>query len=145
MRKASIVGVLALLMLPYSAASGTPAPAPAQMAPAPMVVGGGTLLTNGVFFPGTAVYQSGDYVGEPYQIQKGQDIELTNLDEADIANGHKMQSFKRTRRGRPLFQSPRLENPGESALVVTSHLKPGVYDFNCPIHYGMYGLIEVVE
>lgn len=141
MRKGLVTAAVALLMLPFAGASGAPVPAP--LAPAPMFVGGGTLLTNGIFFPGTAVYQSGDYIGEPYEIASGQDIELTNLDEGDIANCHQLTSFKRKRSGRPLFQSKRLCNPGESALVLTSVVKPGIYDFNCPIHYGMYGQIEI--
>lgn len=142
MKKGLIIGAAAILMLPVAGASGAPARAP--LAPAPMIVGGGTLLTNGVFFPGTAVYQSGDYIGEPYELAGGQDIELTNIDNGDIANCHQLRSFKRKRNGRPLFQSKRLCNPGEKSLVIMSHVKPGIYDFNCPIHYGMYGLVKVL-
>ena len=143
MRKSLIAAaVIASMVVPGTGASGNPAPAP--MEPANIFVGAGTLLTNGIVFPGTAIYQSGDYIGEPLQITSGQDLMLTNLDEGDIANGHKLQSFKRKRNGRPLFESKRLENPGEQSLVITSHVKPGIYDFNCPIHFGMYGQIEVL-
>lgn len=115
-----------------------------QVEPAPVFAVGGTIVSNGIFFPGTAVYD-GDkgYYGEPYKLEPGQDVMFTNLDNGDIANAHQMRSFKRKKNGRPVFQSKRLEQPGEQSLVLVSHLKPGVYDYFCPIHTGMYGQIEI--
>ncbi|MEA2516931.1 MAG: hypothetical protein QOG16_769 [Actinomycetota bacterium] len=141
MRKALLLVTAALLALPASMAAGSPAPA--ALAPAPMFVGGGTLVSNGIFFPGTAIENNGELVGVPYQIEPGQDIELTNLDNGDIANCHQLRSIKRRPNGRPLFQTPRLCGPGESGLALTSLVKPGIYDTFCPIHYGMYALIEI--
>lgn len=113
--------------------------------PAPIFAVGGTALSNGVFTPGTAIYDGGkSYYGEPYKLEPGQDLMFTNLDNGDVANGHQIRSFKRKKKtGRPLFQSKRLDQPGEQSLVLVSHLKPGVYDFFCPIHTGMYGWIEI--
>lgn len=113
--------------------------------PAPIFAVGGTILTNGIFFPGTAIYDGDEgYYGEPYELEPGQDLMFTNLDNGDLANGHQIRSFKRKKKtGRPLFQSKRLDQPGEQSLVLVGHLKPGVYDFFCTIHAGMYGQIEV--
>ena len=108
-------------------------------------VGGGTPVSNGIFFPGTAVpREDGSFDGEPIQLQQGTDVELINLDEATVANSHKMISLKR-RKGRPLFQSGTLSRPGASDLVITSNLKPGIYPFYCPIHNGMWGQLEIVR
>lgn len=131
----------ALLALPSSMAAGSPAPA--TLDPAPIFVGGGTFVSNGAFFPGTAVYDGSKLQGIPFEIDKGQDLTLINLDNGDIANGHQLTSFKHRRSGRPLFQSKRVAFPGEQALVITSNLKPGVYGFFCPIHSGMFGLLQV--
>lgn len=110
-----------------------------------IVVGGGTPVSNGIFFPGTAVPRAdGGFDGEPVQLQQGTDVELINLDEATVANSHKMVSLKR-RKGRPLFQSALLSRPGDSDLVTTSNLKPGIYPFYCPVHNGMWGQLEVVR
>jgi plastocyanin len=107
-------------------------------------VGGGTPLTNGVFFPGTAVpREDRGFDGEPIEIQQGTDVELINLDEATVANSHQMISLRR-RKGRPLFGSDQLTSPGDTSLVTTSNLKPGIYPFYCPIHNGMWGQIEIV-
>lgn len=140
MRKLLLLVVAALVAVP-SMASG--ASAPSAMAPAPMFVGGGTFVSNGIFFPGTAVENNGELVGVPYQIERGQDIELTNLDVGDIANCHQLTSLKRKRNGRPFFQSKRLCFPGDKSLVLTSVVKPGIYEAFCPIHTGMYALIEI--
>lgn len=143
MRKALVLLLMAVLALPASAASGAPTPAP--KATVPLFAGGGTLVSGGIFFPGTAVYDASQgYVGPPYQVQRGTDIMFTNLDAGDLVNGHQIRSFKR-KRGRPLFQSKRLDQPGQQALVIVSHLKPGIYDYFCPVHYGMYGRIEITQ
>jgi plastocyanin len=111
-----------------------------------VIAGGGTQLSNGVFFPGTALPRSdGGFDGmEPLQIQRGTDIEFVNLDEASLSNSHEMRSLKR-RKGRPLFSSEQLTRPGQTALVVTSNLKPGVYPYYCSVHTGMWGRIEIVR
>jgi hypothetical protein len=139
MRKALLLLVVGLLVVPVSLASGSTA---SSLAPAKMFVGGGTPLTNGIFFPGVSVYDGEKLQGVPMEIQQGQDIELTNIDEGDVANCHQLTSYKR-RRGQYLINSKRLCSPGETALVVTSHLKPGRYEAFCPIHTSMYAIIDV--
>lgn len=109
-----------------------------------MFVGGGTFVSNGVFFPGTAVYDGEKLQGVPYEIERGQDIELTNLDYGDLSNCHQLTSFKR-KRGRPVFSSKRICSPGEKTLVLTSIAKPGLYEAFCPVHTGMYALIRIKE
>lgn len=111
-----------------------------------VVAGGGTPLTNGVFFPGTALPRSdGGFDGlEPVQIQQGTDVEFVNLDEASVSNAHEMVSQRR-RKGRPMFSSGQVTRPGQTVLVVTSNLKPGVYPFYCTVHTGMWGRLEIVR
>lgn len=137
--------LLVLASLLAAAVVSSHAPAGAQAIPGTTIVaGGGTPLSNGIFFPGTAVYSDGSFLGEPAAIARGTDIEFVNLDEASVANGHRMVSLKVNKRtGRPLFSSKMLLSPGQSATVVTSHLKPGTYPFFCPVHSGMWGLLKV--
>lgn len=138
MRKALVAILLALIALPaWSGGAGA-----ADMEPVKMFVGGGTFISNGVFFPGTGVYDGTTLQGMPLQVAQGQDIELTNLDYGDLSNCHQIQSFKR-KRGRPLISSKRLCGPAESALVITSTLKPGRYETFCPVHTGMYAIVEI--
>ena len=109
-----------------------------------ILVGGGTPLSNGIFFPGTAIYDGDEFVGEPVSIAQGTDMELVNLDSEVVANSHKLVSLKLNKRTkRPLFSSKMLVAPGESSVVITSHVKPGTYPFYCPVHSGMWGLLEV--
>ncbi|MGH2807438.1 MAG: cupredoxin domain-containing protein [Actinomycetota bacterium] len=105
--------------------------------------GGGTPLTNGIFFPGTAL--TGVPEAPPVEVTRGTDFTFVNLDEAAVGNGHKIISFKRLRSGRAAFQSDLLMRPGDTDLVITSHLKPGVYKYYCAVHAGMYGNIEIVN
>jgi hypothetical protein len=108
-----------------------------------LFAGGGTNLTNGIFFPGTAIYDGEQFQGmPPMQIAQGTDLEFVNLDISAVTNGHQIVSFKRKHQ-RPVFKSPRVDGPG-MATVITSHLKPGVYPYFCAIHFGMYGRLEVV-
>jgi len=138
MKRVLLMLIAGLLSSSLAAPSGASA-----MEPVPMFVGGGTFVSNGVFFPGTAVFDGTNLQGMPIQVTKGQDIELTNLDYGDLANCHQLTSFKR-KRGRPIFNSKRLCSPGESAIVSMSRAKPGkVYEAYCPIHTGMYALVEV--
>ncbi len=110
-----------------------------------IVAGGGTPVSNGVFFPGTAISDGNELQGlPPVQIEKGSDFDFVNLDEAAVGNGHQILSMKR-KKGRPLFQSDYLKSPGDMDLVVTSHLKPGVYAFFCTVHSTMFGRIEIVR
>ena len=139
MRKVLLLLVAGILSSSLAANAGASAMEPAQM-----FVGGGTFVSNGVFFPGTAVYDGTDLQGLPLQVEKGQDIELTNLDYGDIANCHQLTSYKK-KRGRPIFNSKRLCSPGESAIVLMSRAKPGIYEAYCPVHTGMYALVEVVK
>ena len=125
------------------------APVPADVTPvaadATIVSGGGTPVSNGVFFPGTAIVgDDGKLQGlPPVEIRKGYDFEFVNLDEAAVSNAHKIISIKR-RKGEPLFQSDVLRSPGAKDLVITSHLKPGVYAYFCAFHSTMYGQIKIV-
>jgi hypothetical protein len=105
--------------------------------------GGGTPLTNGIFFPGTAL--SGVPAAPPLEVTQGTDFTFVNLDEAAVGNGHKIISFKRLRSGQPAFQSDLLTKPGQSDLVITSHLKPAVYKYYCALHAGMYGNIQITK
>lgn len=111
-----------------------------------VVAGGGTLLTNGLFFPGTALpNEDGSLTAvlPPIEVQEGTDVEFVNLDEATVSNAHKMVSIKR-RKGRPVFQSDLLTRPGQTSLVLTSNLKPGLYPFYCSVHTGMWGQLQIV-
>ena len=112
-----------------------------------VIAGGGTPVSNGVFTPGTAIPNEDggvDPVLPPMQIEQGTDVELINLDESAVANAHKMVSLKR-RAGKPLFSSDLVRSPGDSTLVVTSHLKPGLYPYYCTVHTAMWGQLEVVR
>ncbi|MGH2748079.1 MAG: cupredoxin domain-containing protein [Actinomycetota bacterium] len=115
---------------------------------APLFAGGGTNLTNGLFFPGTAVYDGEDFQGVPYQIEQGCDVMFYNLDYAPLTNGHRIVSFKRTKtkksRSRPLFFSRFVAGP-DKARMKTRHLEPGVYVYFCSVHTTMYGKIEIVK
>lgn len=109
--------------------------------------GGGTPVSNGVFFPGTAIPNDDggvDPVLPPIEIERGTDLEFGNIDEATVSNAHKIVSLKR-RKGRPLFQSKMLSQPGQTSLVATSNLKPGKYPFYCSVHSGMWGILKVVR
>lgn len=112
--------------------------------------GGGTQLSNGLFFPGTAfANDDGSFTGEPYVVPAGNDIRFTNLDHFVVSGGaHGIRSFKKrkVKRGRkkvkvPLFSSKMVDGPGEE-LMKTSHVKPGIYAYYCPVHSGMYGLLK---
>ena len=139
MRKLLAAGVgLLLACLPAAAGAQTEEDA------VPVFAGGGTNLSNGYFFPGTATYDGNDFVGVPLQIQKGQDILFVNTDPAALTNAHSMVSFRKNKKGRPFFHSGYIRGPA-SAPVKTSHLKPGVYPYYCSVHYGMYGLLEVTK
>ncbi len=113
-----------------------------------VIAGGGTPLSNGLFFPGTAFPDddgSVDPVLPPIEVKRGTDVEFINLDEATVANGHKMVSLRK-RRGRPLFSSDLLTRPGQTDVVFTSHLKPGLYPFYCSTHTaGMWGQLRIVR
>ena len=109
----------------------------------PLLAGGGTPLSNGFFFPGTAVYDGESFQGVPYLIPRGCNLLFVNLDPGPLTNGHQIISLKR-KKGRPLFASPFVSGPA-TAKVKTRHLKPGVYPYYCSIHFGMYGQIEVVR
>jgi hypothetical protein len=110
--------------------------------------GGGTLLSNGFFFPGTALCNEVgcSVVGPPNEIQKGTDFTFANVDAEAVANAHQIVSVKVNKRTkRPLFYSDVLTTPGDQDLVVTSKLKPGTYFYRCTVHYGMFGAIEIVR
>lgn len=139
MRKVALLLMAAALSSSMMTGAGA-----SDLEPVQMFVGGGTFVSNGIFFPGTGVYDGSSLQGMAIQVESGQDIKLTNLDEGDVANCHQLTSYKR-RRGIPIFNSKRLCSPGESAVVLMARAKPGVYEAYCPIHTGMYAIVEVVE
>lgn len=147
-RKLPLLLAAASLALLPSAEAAAPAALP-QLPPIgaaeqPLFAGGGTPLTNGIFFPGTAVCVGSNCQGVPYQVAQGSDIRFYNLDTAVVANNHRVVSKRLNKRGRPLFQSDTIGGPA-STLVKTSHLKPGVYPFTCSVHFGMDGILEITE
>ncbi|MBA2726158.1 MAG: hypothetical protein H0U53_09230 [Actinobacteria bacterium] len=105
--------------------------------------GGGTPVSNGIFFPGTTFCDTQGCTGVPMQVPRGDDITFVNLDTSSVTNAHQIVSRKR-KRGRPLFISEVNYGPGQG-LVVTSHLKPGVYKYYCSFHFGMFGQIEITD
>lgn len=115
-----------------------------------LFAGGGTNLTNGIFFPGAADCSADgcEPLLPPLQIARGSNIEFVNLDASFITNGHRIASFKRKmkgkKKGQPLFYSEQVDGPG-TAVVKTSRLKPGLYYYTCTTHSPMFGAIEVVE
>ena len=139
----------ALLLGLVMALGALPAGAATDVAgPNYVFAGGGTLLTNGAFFPGTAFCDNSGctVVGNPLQIAKGTDFTFVNADAEVVANAHQIVSFKRNKKTkRPLFMSDILTTPGEQDLVITSKLKRGSYLYGCSIHFGMYGVLEVVK
>lgn len=105
--------------------------------------GGGTPVSNGVFFPGTTFCDADGCTGEPLQVPRGDDITFVNLDTSTVTNAHQIVSKKR-KRGRPLFMSE-VSNGPDQTLLITSHLKPGVYRYLCSFHFAMYGQIEITD
>lgn len=149
MRK--LVAVLTALLVAAPVAQAAAAPAlplssRAGAEDATLFAGGGTQLSNGYFFPGTAFYEDGEYVGVPLQVEEGSNVNFVNLDHFVVAGGgHKVVSYERIkRRGKkvPLFASKLIDGPGETVMK-TSHVEPGVYPFFCPVHSGMNGQLEV--
>lgn len=142
---ALLVAAPAVHAAPSSAPIGLPRGAAAEETQ--LFAGGGTQLSNGIFFPGTGfANEDGSVSGEPLVVPKGNNIRMTNLDHFVVSGGaHGVRSFKRVKRGKrkvPLFSSKMIDGPGD-ALVVTSHVKRGTYAFYCPVHSGMLGLIKV--
>ncbi len=149
MRK--LIAIVAALLVTGPVAQALAAPSlftgeAGSAADSVLFAGGGTQLSNGYFFPGTAVYQDGEYEGVPLQVAQGANVQFVNLDHFVVAGGgHKVISYDRiTKNGRkvPLFASKMVDGPGQTVMK-TSHVKPGVYPFFCPIHNGMVGQIEV--
>lgn len=154
----AVVMLVALTAQPAAAMRARPA-VPCPGGEAPLFAAGGTFVSNGYFFPGTAIYDGQDFVGAAYRIDKGCNLRFVNLDVSAVTNGHKIVSFARRCRngkiagvgeecrrgfGKPLFQSAVVNGP-QQASVKTARLKPGSYPYFCSIHAGMYGLLEVVE
>lgn len=148
MRKLLLASAVTSLVLVASAGAASPRELPALppvgAEEAPLFAAGGTHLTNGIFFPGTALCVGKDCYGVPYQVAAGSDIRFYNLDPVVVANSHRIISRKTNKRGRPLFQSDNVAGPG-SSLMKTRHLKPGVYGYYCAVHFGMEGLLEFTE
>ena len=142
MRKLLGVALIALLALPVAPAGGA-----ARAEDAQLFVGGGTLLTDGYFFPGTGISDGSKYrFVAPLQVTRGSNVVLTNLDESAVTNLHQVRSLKKNpRTKRPLFTSAAVRRPGDRVTIITSHLKPGSYKYICTTHGSMVGMLEVVK
>jgi hypothetical protein len=144
-----IVTLLALVTaLSFSALPAGASPNSDAAGAGYVFAGGGTLLSNGVFFPGTAICDEAGctVVGPPNEIQKGTDFTFAMVDAEAVANSHQIVSVKVNKKTRkPLFYSDVLTTPGERDLVLTSKLKPGTYFYRCTVHFGMYGAIDIVR
>lgn len=145
MKKIALIALCFAMTAPVAHAgdsSAVPGPDPTVFA------GGGTNLTNGIFFPGTGIYDGSKYFTvAPLQVPKGKNVDFVNLDASAVTNSHQIRSFQLVRRGRrriPLFQSPLVDGPGAGVLI-TSHVKPGVYGYFCTTHGGMVGFLEVTK
>ena len=143
MKRIALVALCLALTAPVAQAgdsSAVPGPDPTLFA------GAGTNLTNGIFFPGTGIYDGSKYFTvQPLQVPKGKDVDFINLDVSAVTNSHQIRSQQLVRRGRrriPLFQSALVDGPG-SGVLVTSHVKPGIYQYFCTTHGGMVGFLEV--
>lgn len=110
-----------------------------------IVSAGGTQASNGVWLPGAAICENNACQGVPVRIEQGANIQFINPDPDTLANGHQIVSYKtRKKTGQALFKSELLNGPDQT-LMITSHLKPGIYPFTCSVHYKMDGLLEVVD
>ena len=135
-----------LLLLALSLVLAAPAGAGAQAADEAMLfAGGGTSLTNGVFFPGTGLYDGEKYItAAPLEVKKGQNVLFTNLDAGVVTNVHQIRSYKKRKNGRSWFQSASVNGPGQSVMI-TSHVPVGLYKYLCTTHGGMVGFLEIVR
>jgi hypothetical protein len=109
--------------------------------------GGGTPLSNGVFFPGTATCANGkcEAVGDPIEIKKGTNITFVNLDESLVSNSHRIVCMDHYRSGRPKCFSKDLTSPGDMDEMLTFKLKPGTYFYQCSVHFPMFGAFRVIK
>ncbi|MGI8774459.1 MAG: cupredoxin domain-containing protein [Actinomycetota bacterium] len=111
---------------------------------------GGTPLSNGLFFPGTAFCSGGECEtqGSPARVAEGEDVTFTNLDLGTFSGIHQIisreEKKKKKKKKKPLFSSEPVDGPGQ-VQIRTSHLKPGVYFYYCSTHFGMDGALEVYE
>ena len=145
MKRIALVALCLALSAPLADAGASPAPVAEN---AKLFAAAGTNLTNGIFFPGTGLYDGSKYFTvQPLQVTRGANVDFINLDASVVTNYHQICSRKLVRRGRrrvPLFQSPAVNGPG-TAVMVTSHVKPGIYDYICTIHGGMVGFLEITK
>ena len=145
MKRIALVALCLALSAPVAHAGGSSSP---RVENAKLFAGAGTNLTNGIFFPGTGLYDGSKYFTvQPLQVPRRANVDFTNLDVSAVTNSHQIRSYQLTRWGRrrvPLFQSPLVDGPG-SATMVTSHVKPGIYQYFCTTHGGMVGFLEVTK
>ena len=140
-----LVSLLAVAMMAGSTVAGSAS----EMGDANnfLFAGGGTPLSNGLFFPGTVTCSGNDCtaIGPPLTIDQGDDVTFVNLDAGVVANSHQIVSLKKRKKNRgPLFASDEVSGPGQTVMKM-SHVKPGTYIYLCTFHFGMFGQIEVVE
>jgi plastocyanin len=135
------VAAIALLLLAATPTAAEGRTAKCSTGDVPLFAGAGTPLTNGFFFPGTAIYDGTEFRGAPLVIPQGCNIRFVNLDDSLVTNGHEIVSFAR-KHGRAMFKSGVSNGPG-TMIIKTSQLRPGLYPYYCVIHYSMYGLLQV--
>lgn len=141
--------VVAALVAPAAPAPAADGPSAAPAEDSYLFAAGGTNLSSGFFFPGTATCDKDGctmFPGqEPLQVSRGGNITFANLDPSFVTNGHRVVSLKRKKKtGEPKFHSEQVDGPA-TATIKTSHLRPGVYYYLCTTHFGMYGAIEITE
>ncbi len=109
--------------------------------------GGGTPVSNGVFFPGTTTCANGkcEPVGDAIEIKKGTNITFVNLDESLVANSHRIVCMDAYRSGRPKCASENLDSTGDTDEMLTFKLKPGTYFYQCSVHFPMFGAFRVIK
>lgn len=144
--KKSLVALLLGASLVAAAPSAMAEPTPARAdATTLLFAAGGTQVSNAIFFPGTVLCAGAYCYGVPLMVPQGNDIQFINLDPVALANFHQIQCYKRNKRtGKPVCQSQAVSGPGQTNML-TSHLKPGIYEFTCTVHYGMRGSFEITQ
>ena len=145
--KLLLASLTATALVGGTSAPGGASPLPIGDANNFLFAGGGTPVTNGLFFPGGAICDGDDCtgLGPPLTIDKGDDVTFVNLDPGPVTNTHQIVSFDKRKKNRgPLFASENVSGPGTTVLKM-SHVKPGTYLYLCTVHFGMYGQIEVVK
>jgi plastocyanin len=79
----------------------------------------------------------------PLIVSRGSTLEFVNL---DPLGWHNVSSTIYDENGKPIFGSSEIVGMGSTATVKgVEALQPGVYAFECWIHFGMGGTLSVVD